>query len=108
MFTTTTPTAATTIRIYTHDDAPSPIAIQAQITELAAGHNLAVEHADVTLDPSVALAAGIVGLPAITVHAGAAEIARRECVVAGRRFGRWLDRKVAFTTPATAPSLALA
>ena len=67
---------------------------------MAASHNLTVELVDVTSDPAIAIAAGIVGLPAITVHAGADEIARRECVVAGRRLGKWLDRKVATTTPA--------
>ena len=98
MFTTTA--TATKVQIYTHDDAPNPAAIAAQLAELAASHNLSVELVDVTSDPSIAITAGLVGLPAITVHAGADEIARRECAVAGRRLGKWLDRKVATTTPA--------
>ncbi len=106
MFTTTA--TASTVKIYTHDDAPSAVAIQTQIAELAASHNLTVELVDVTSDPSIAIAAGIVGLPAIVVHAGADEIARRECAVAGRRLGRWLDRKVASGTPAPVPTPAFA
>ena len=98
MFTTTA--TATKVQIFTHDDTPNPAAIHTQIAELAAGHNLTVELIDVTSDPSIAIAAGIVGLPAITVHAGSNEIARRECAVAGRRLGKWLDHKVATTTPA--------
>jgi hypothetical protein len=107
MFTTSTTATAAKIRIFTHDDAPSAAAISAQVAELAATHDLTFEIVDVTSDPSIAIAAGVVGLPAITVHAGAPanftyadEIARRECAVAGRRLGRWLDRKVASGTPA--------
>lgn len=99
MFTTTT-TAATTIRIFTHDDTPSPAAVEAQLAELATSHSLTIELVNVTNDPSLAINAGVVGLPAITVHAGETEIARRECAVAGRRLGRWFDRKVASETPA--------
>jgi len=94
MFTTTT------VKIYSHDDSPSPAAVAAQVAELAAGHKLTVEIVDVTSDPSIAIAAGIVGLPAIVVHAGSTEIARRECAVAGRRLVRWFDRKVTTATPA--------
>ena len=100
MFTTNTTATASTVKIFTHDDSPSPASVAAQVAELAAGHNLTVEIVDVTSDPSIAIAAGIVGLPAIVVHAGSTEIARRECAVAGRRLGKWLDRKVATTTPA--------
>ena len=74
-------------------------AIQTQVAELAATHNLTVELVDVTSDPSIAIVVGVVGLPAIVVHAGSTEIARRECAVAGRRLGKWLDRKVASGTP---------
>ena len=100
MFTTNT-TTATKVQIFTHDDAPSATAIAAQVAELAAGENLTVEIADVTSDPSIAITAGIVGLPAIIVHSGSTEIARRECAVAGRRLAKWLGRKVATTTPAS-------
>jgi len=98
MFTTTT--TASTVKIFTHDDAPSAAAIQTQVAELATSHNLTVELVDVTSDPSIAIAAGVVGLPAIVVHAGADEVARHECAVAGRRLARWFDRKVASGTPA--------
>jgi len=106
MFTTTT---ASTVKIYTHDDAPSAAAIQTQVAELAASHNLTVELVDVTSDPSIAIAAGVVGLPAIVVTAGSTEVARRECAVAGRRLGKWFDRKVATTTtpaPVLVPAFA--
>ena len=98
MFTTTA--TASKVQIFTHEDAPSATAIQTQVAELAASENLTVEIVDVTSDPAIAIAAGVVGLPAIVVHAGSTEIARRECAVAGRRLGKWLDRKVATTTPA--------
>jgi hypothetical protein len=103
MFTTTTATA-TKVRIYTHDDAPSATAAAAQV----ATHDLTVEIVDVTSDPSIAITAGIVGLPAIVLHAGADEIARLECALAGRRLGRWLDRKVALGTSARVPAPAFA
>ena len=96
----TTAATASTVKIYTHDDAPSAAAIQTQVAELATTHKLTVELVDVTSDPSIAIAAGVVGLPAIVVTAGANEVARRECAVAGRRLGKWFDRKVATTTPA--------
>ncbi len=102
MFTTTSAstTAVCRVKIYTHDDGPNSVAVEAQIAELAAAHELTVEVVDVTCDPSIAIAAGVVGLPAIVVHAGADELTRRECAAAGRRLSRWFHRKVATATPA--------
>ncbi len=101
-------TTATSIKVFTHQDVPNTSAIVAQASELAATHGLGIEFVAVDADASQAIAAGVMGLPAIIAFSGSTEIARRECASAGRRTRRWFERKVASTSvaPTLVPAMA--
>lgn len=96
-------TTATSITVFTHQDVPNTTALVAQAAELATAYGLGVEIVAVDADASEAMAAGVMGLPAIIAFDGGTEIARRECAFAGRGTRRWFGRKVA--SAAAAPAL---
>ncbi len=96
-------TTVTSIRIFTHQDIPTMAAVEAQATELAFAHGLSIEFVRVDDNPSEAITAGVMALPAIIAYSGDTEVARRECALAGRGLRRWFDRKLVSTN--TAPAL---
>ncbi len=99
---------ATSIRIFSHAGLPMMSAAESQAIDLAQTNGLGVEVIDVDAEMTQAMAAGVLGLPAIVVYSGTTEIARRECAFAGRATRRWFDRKVASSTvaPALVPAMA--
>ncbi len=101
-------TTATSIRVFTQQDIPSMGTIERLAADLAATHGLGIDFVDVDSNAAEAIAAGVMGLPAIVAYSGDTEVARRECAISARGTKRWFERKVASpaVTPALLPAMA--